>query len=355
MGVHKLLKNIEDGKSGKNIGISMGLPDVDKVLYGIQRKYIYTIGADTSGGKTSFGLDVFVYNLIKNAGDKKINILYYSFEMAAEVLFAKLLSRHIWDAYGKIITYEDILSLTRPISDEHLEIVNQCIPWLNKVEKSITIYDKPLTPEAIYGTCKEWLRKFGTFIPINEHKEDYSENDESEYKVAIIDHVGLIGGSGSKKERIDRTVDYFIYFRNKCGMTGIFIQQLNRGQKSMDRKLNGYELVQLDDFKDTSGTTDGSEIVIALYYPYREKIPKVEGYPIQNILKDRFRLIQILKNRYGRSDVSKGVIFHGEIGMFKELPRPEEISDYDKYLLLEQKTDDLNTLDKNENDNVFKF
>lgn len=49
MGVHKLLKNIEDGKSGKNIGISMGLPDVDKVLYGIQRKYIYTIGADTSG------------------------------------------------------------------------------------------------------------------------------------------------------------------------------------------------------------------------------------------------------------------------------------------------------------------
>lgn len=51
MGVHKLLKNIEDGKSGKNIGISMGLPDVDKVLYGIQRKYIYTIGADTSGFK----------------------------------------------------------------------------------------------------------------------------------------------------------------------------------------------------------------------------------------------------------------------------------------------------------------
>lgn len=49
MGVRKLIKNIEDGKSGKNIGISMGLPDVDKVLYGIQRKYIYTIGADTSG------------------------------------------------------------------------------------------------------------------------------------------------------------------------------------------------------------------------------------------------------------------------------------------------------------------
>lgn len=355
MGVNKLLKNIEDGRLGKNIGISMGLPALDKVLYGIQRRYIYTIGADTSGGKTSFGLDIFVYNLIKNAGDKKINILYYSFEMAEEVLYAKLLSRHIWDEYSIIITYEDILSLTTPITAEQSAVVEKCIPWLNKIEKMVTIYDKPLSPNQIYGTLKEWLRKFGTFIPINEHKEDYSEHDESEYKVAIIDHVGLIGGQGSKKERIDTTVDYFIYFRNKCSLTGIFIQQLNRGQKSMDRKLNGYELVQLDDFKDTSGTTDGSEVVIALYYPYREKIPKVEGYPIQNILKDRFRLIQILKNRYGRSDVNKGVTFHGEIGMFRELPRPEEISDYDKYLVLEKQQDDLNTLDEIENDNVFKF
>ena len=49
MGVKKLLQEIENGKQGKNIGISMGLPVVDSVLYGIQRRYIYTIGADTSG------------------------------------------------------------------------------------------------------------------------------------------------------------------------------------------------------------------------------------------------------------------------------------------------------------------
>lgn len=38
-----------------------------------------------------------------------------------------------------------------------------------------------------------------------------------------------------------------IYFRNKCDITGVFVQQLNRNAKSMDRKTNGYELVQLDD------------------------------------------------------------------------------------------------------------
>ena len=144
----------------------------------------------------------------------------------------------------------------------------------------------------------------------------------------------MISGTGTKKEKIDLTVDYMIYFRNKCEITGVFVQQLNRNAKSMDRKTNGYELVQLDDFKDTSGTTDASEVVIALYYPYREKIARCEGYPIQNILKKKFRLCQILKNRYGQSDVNKGLSFYGEIGMFRELPKPEEISDYSIYLEL---------------------
>jgi len=42
----------------------------------------------------------------------------------------------------------------------------------------------------------------------------------------------------------------------------------------------------------------------------------------------------VLKNRFGKSDVNKGVVFHGEIGMFRELPKPEDISDYSKYIML---------------------
>ena len=73
--VKKLLKNIEAGRQGKNIGISTGLPVVDSIIFGIQRKTLYTIGADTSGGKTSFALDIFIYNLIKNANGRPMSIL----------------------------------------------------------------------------------------------------------------------------------------------------------------------------------------------------------------------------------------------------------------------------------------
>lgn len=214
--------------------------------------------------------------------------------MSEDVLLAKILSLYIWDTFKKIVTFEDILSLEKPLSDEHEELINASKPWLIELSKCLTIYDKPLQPNAIYAVTKEWLKKFGEFQQIDEHHEQYIKTDESVYTVGIIDHVGLISGNGTKKERIDTVVDYWIYFRNKCWFTGIFIQQLNRNAKSMDRKTNGYELVQLDDFKDTSGTTEGSEVVIALFYPHREKIARCEGFPIQNTLKDRFRLIQIL-------------------------------------------------------------
>lgn len=49
MSVESLLNNIKRGREGKNIGISFSLPEVDNVLYGLQKKYLYVVGADTSG------------------------------------------------------------------------------------------------------------------------------------------------------------------------------------------------------------------------------------------------------------------------------------------------------------------
>lgn len=352
----KLLANIERGKNNLNTGISTGLPTIDSIIYGIQKKCITVVGADTSGGKTSYALDIYVYNLLKYKFDRTVNIIYYSFEMSAEILLAKLLSRYIFDEFHKVITYETILSLTKPISDEDMKYINKSIDWLRYIESHLTIYDKSLSPNGIYATAKKWLEQYGIFEHVNEHKEEYHPNDPNALLIGIIDHISLISGQGTKKERIDLTMDYQIYFRNKCEMSWLNVQQMNRNAKSMERKTSGYELYQLDDFMDSSGPPQGADIVMALYFPYREKIARCEGYPIQNILKRRFRLLQVLKNRFGLADVNKGLIFYGEIGMFKELPRPEDISDYSVYLDLltnEEKEDEDEIEDVN--DNMFKL
>ncbi len=353
--IKQFKQEIEKGRSGKNIGISTGLPKLDSIIYGIQRKYLYLIGSDSGSGKSSFAIHLFLYNLIKNKGDKNINILLYSFEMSSSVVFSKLLSLYIYDNFKVVMNYEEILSLTNTLSDEKYEYVKKGLEWLEKIQHYITIYDKALTPQGVYATCKEWLKKFGQFVQLGEYKEDYIETDDTSYKIVLADHIGLLAGEGTKKQKMDLLADYFIYFRNKCSITGVFIQQLNRNSKSVDRKTNGYELLDTSDLSDSSGPTQAAETIILIYYPYREKVARVEGYSIQNGLKHKGRVLQIVKNRFGRSDLNIVAAFHGEIGMFQELPRPEEISDYSKFLLLETKTDDLNTLDEIENDNVFKF
>lgn len=190
MSVVKLLANVELGRAGKNIGISTGLPVIDTVIYGIQRKFLYVVGADTSGGKTSFVNDAYVYNLLKNAQGKKINILYYSFEMEASILFAKLLSRYIYDTYAEIITYEEILSLKTSLTDEHYRIIQESLPWLKELETHLFIYDKALPPKGIYATCKQWLEKFGVFEKIDDHREQYVLDDPEHFLEVIVDHIG---------------------------------------------------------------------------------------------------------------------------------------------------------------------
>ena len=48
-----LFKVIVNGRKGRNIGIKTTMPKIDRITYGIQRGYIYTIFADSGAGKTT--------------------------------------------------------------------------------------------------------------------------------------------------------------------------------------------------------------------------------------------------------------------------------------------------------------
>ena len=57
-----------------------------------------------------------------------------------------------------------------------------------------------------------------------------------------------------------------------------------------------------------------------------------------------------LKNRFGSADKNVGVNFFGSIGLWRELPKPEEINDYEPYTKLIynkiNKQEDVKTEDK---------
>ena len=102
-------------------------------------------------------------------------------------------------------------------------------------------------------------------------------------------------------------------------------------------------------FDSSSASTQASEVVIAIFYPAREKMSKCEGYDIRQ-LQDSIRILQLIKNRFGKSDKNVGVNFFGSIGLWRELPKPEEINDYEPYTKLIQedkiKKEDVKQEDK---------
>lgn len=339
--VNNLLKLISRGRKGENVGLSTGIPRLDKLVYGIQRRCITTIGGDTGSGKSTLALYIYVYRPLSEmiANGEDVQILYFSFEMSAEVLFAKLLSLYIFDKFNRILSYEDILSLTSALSDSDWKLVEKSKEWLETIEDRITIVDKSLGPEQVQDVLRQWHEAFGEFVIDQETgNEAYIPNNIKQYRIAIIDHMGLL--AGPLKQSIDATTAHVMWFRNICSLTGVFVQQLNRNFKDMARKKSVYNMVQLNDFADSSGPAQGSEIVIALYDAYREKDWHCLKYNVE-VLQDRYRALLVLKNRYGKSNKSVSVNFFGEIGFWRELPKPENINSYENYTVLRKNPLDL--------------
>jgi replicative DNA helicase len=95
---------------------------------------------------------------------------------------------------------------------------------------------------------------------------------------------------------------------------------------------------KLSDFKDSGNTQQDANVIMTLFSPHRHELENFRGYNIKK-LRDRFRSVNILKNRDGAADVRVGLKFIGEVGLFSELPKVTEFSSnpelYDQVLNLE--------------------
>lgn len=338
--VDVLFDEIDRGRQGLNLGVSTGLPKLDAVLSGgIQRKTFYLLGGPTGSGKSTLALYSFIFRPLMDGklGDEKYKIIYYSLEMSAVVLYAKLLSMFIADQHGIELTYSQILSREEVLSEVHYNLVLECKDWLKQVKKQLVIYDKTLSSASLFANLKQYAIDNGEFVDSADGNQTvYIPKIKDEYVIVILDHIGLMRclPAQSKKESMDVSSDYLIYFRNKCNYTPVVVMQLNRQQGSMDRRTEGMQEPELQDFKGSGGPGEAAEIVIAIHYPAREKQKSWKGYNLEQ-LRDKFRAIFCLKNRFGTPDQAVATSFFGSVGFFKEIPKPEEIgNNYAPYLRL---------------------
>lgn len=340
--VNSLLHQITLGRDGKSWGYPMGLPKLEAIIDGVTKGTYTLLFSGTGSGKTSLALYSYIYKpIMEHLDDDNFKITYYSLEMSAELLFAKLLSIYIFEHYGIELSTKELLSRERGyvLNDDMYQIVQECIPWLHKIEKIITIFDKALNADTLYRHLHGELEKTGTFTK-TESRTIYTPNNEDLIHLVVIDHLSLVRKSNNRslKEEMDLISSYLVTLRNICKISPLVIMQANRDSTSMDRKKAGFDNLQISDIKDTGNPAQDAEIIISIFNPYREKLSNYKGYEIKcdnsnhyRGLGPNFRVITVLKNRYGESDVEDGCAFYGKCGIFAELPPADAIIDYFKY------------------------
>jgi len=331
------LKNeIERGKKGYNVGLTMGFERLTKHVCNIQQGRYDTIGGATGTGKTALVDSAYVFHpydyLRNNESFYSFEIIYYSLEIEPTVKLAKFVARKIWEDHEILTNINQIYSKGNyKIPKKVLEILDNYEEYFDEMQEKTLFFRSSLSPNYLYKDLMGYAEKRGKFI---KNKDgiviQYIPNNPFLITLVIIDHIGLIDGNkedqGNKKKAIDRASKILVYFRNMCKFSPVVVSQFNRGIEGMDRKENDAQEPQLSDFKDTGATQEDANTVMALFHPFKYGMERHRGYPIIKLQRN-YRSNHILKNRDGMDGLVVGMHFLGEVGKFKELPPAKDIAE----------------------------
>lgn len=328
------LKQVDYGRTGNNQGFTMGLPKLESIIDGVTQGNSTLVFSGSGTGKSSFVLYAYVYKpLMEHLEDNNFKVSFFALEMSAEMIMGKLLSMYIFEKYGIEISLKELLSRKRNyiLNDEYYKIVQESMDWMKKVEEIVTIYDKGCNAKSLYKDLMDELSKTGSFAETDKRKI-YIPNNPHLIHVVIIDHISLARPSDGHtlKQEIDLISSYLVTLRNMCKISPVIIMQANRDSSGMDRRKEGLNNLRLSDTKDSGGPVQDVEIVLSIFNPFREKLATYNKYDIKT-LQDKFRVISVLKSRYGEADVEIGLNFFGRSGLWHELPLAEDIYDFQKY------------------------
>jgi replicative DNA helicase len=320
---------------------------------GLRKSTYYLIGGNTGTGKTSFVDDAFVLNPYdfvnsnKNINGLKLKIFYFSMERRKNYKLAKWISRKIFLDVGEIISVNKILGWVskeyKLTFDEH-DIVKSYKEYINHMlNEGIIVIENPQNPMGIKKTIDAYAESHGKKEKIDDHNFVYIADDPKELVLAVYDHIGLqkketrkypngdVVRLSSKKEIIDQSSEDARKFRDFYGYSPIKVSQFNREISNPIRIKNGDLEPMLEDFKESAAPSEDAEVVFSLFDPMRYKVEDSSGYDLSKLRNEygakMYRSVKILKNSYGSDDVKIGLAFQPTIGIFKEMPKIQDMNE----------------------------
>lgn len=353
----KLQEDIQAGIEGKNQSIPIGLPKLGK--YTNFRKNILTLIFSTTGAGKSSMLDTMILNACENHMNNPVGLKpdfqLFSMERASKIRIAKWISFFVFRHEGVEIQLPKMLGWwDEKLSPmEHELILSQKERIDTLLNDYVTIHEGAKTPKEIYKIMKDHFEELGEYDVVKtvdkktgreKNTKIYIPKNENIVIIPAIDHGNLIKTTQeypTKKNAIDKTVEFVQGFRDLEGAAPVWISQVNRAISGVTRNKDGEQELQLEDVKESGDIVDACDIAISLFDPLKYKQSSKTGYTPEDFVdktngNNFFRSAQILKSSYGADGIRIPLGFNGFCGQFKELPKKSDLSELEYRALAEK-------------------
>lgn len=371
--VDSLIKNYsvlyEQERNGIVNGIPLKgfLPTFSKYLPAIQKGNQILVTASSGVGKTQISKFLFAiipYLYSKQNPNYKYKVLWFALEESKQEFFDSIMLYFTNQKYQRRLNMHILQNV-----DDNMKLDPDIISMLESNEaemkeffNNLEVIDTISNPYGIYKYCREYSDKIGKHIytkkefekttkdgtkildvtgqPVTEITDVYShyECHTNEHVIVVVDHISLLSQEKQFKSWYETIEHYSTEYCRKqmskhWGFTVVNIQQQASDKEKQQYTVKGESIEEklepsLDGLGDIKITQRDAHIVLGLFAPDRYGIKAHKDYNTE-YLGDNYRSISILKNRYGSSNVKKGLLFDGATLRFQELPPAKDFSGFD--------------------------
>lgn len=361
--VEDLRKIKEEKDAGKLFCIPFqNYPKLAQSVPGIVPGMITMITAGSGVGKTQVAKALAVREPLEYAvkNNMKLKIFYFALEESKQEFVDTMICNYVSQKSGIQI---DILALQgyreKSIDAKIMLIIETYVEEMEELLGSVEVIDSVYNPTGIYKYLRNYADKNGThhyeervFIKnkIDENGKKYTveekvrpyshyvPNDPTQMTIVVVDHMSLLTPEKNKDTGNTMTqhqtmahwsTNYALKQITKHWNWAVVnvIQQEQSGEReqftmkgdSIQKKTEP----SLAGFANNKEIQRDAKVILGVYAPDRYGFEEYHGYDIRR-MRDTFRAIKVLKNRFGPPNKYHHMLFDGATNRFKELPKSSE-------------------------------
>lgn len=359
--LRKLRENKSKRLSGDIIAIPWSLPRLSRVLPGIEPESYVILTSGPKAGKSQITNFLYLFQPIDYLfehpeSNLDVKIYYFSLEINKLAIMRQAISYRLFSKYGITVSQQKLLSSYRDyiLGDDIEALIEKEKPWFEFLESKLDLNDEVRNATGIYKYVQSdieqhgiWTYKIVKFRGDDKVLKDVTVKDSFHHEnvnlinIVIVDHISLLNTESSLDQRatINRfSSEYCISLRDRYKCCVVVVQQQSLSSEQQQFTSSGKSILEklkpsADGLGNSKETSRDCSLMLGLFSPHKFGFASYKDYDIDR-LRDNHRELSIILNRNGISNSNIDLIFNGGASYFKELPRPEDMTE-EVYLQVE--------------------